>query len=59
MAKQDKSRMIMKLIVESSAKYFLMLVILVGVAFLLVEAVPMIAKFFHGLVAKMLFSAIK
>lgn len=55
----NNSRMIMKLIVESSTKYVLMILILIGAVFLLVEAVPMIFKFFHGFLSKMLLGNVK
>ncbi len=56
---RDNSAMIIRLIIESSTKYVLMILILIGIAFLAVEAVPAALSFLHGLFSKVLFSDIK
>ena len=56
---RDNSAMIIKLILESSTKYVLMILILIGVAFLLVEAIPAAFSFLHQFLSKLLLSDIK
>ena len=56
---QDKSEMFKRLLFETTAKYVLAIVLLVGAMILLIKLIPFMATFLNGFLTKFLLGGVK